>query len=69
MSPEAPETATFTPGLCQQAAGRFSRDAAGRRLRSPASATGLRAALPLAPAPFLFGLSFGVLADAAGIGA
>jgi predicted branched-subunit amino acid permease len=29
---------------------------------------GVRAALPLAPAPFLFGLSFGVLADAAGIG-
>jgi 4-azaleucine resistance transporter AzlC len=28
----------------------------------------VRAALPLAPAPFLFGLSFGVLADAAGIG-
>jgi branched chain amino acid efflux pump len=30
---------------------------------------GVRAALPLAPAPFLFGLSFGVLAEAAGIGA
>ena len=30
---------------------------------------GARAALPLAPAPFVFGLSFGVLADAAGIGA
>jgi 4-azaleucine resistance transporter AzlC len=29
---------------------------------------GVRAALPLAPAPFLFGLSFGVLADAAGMG-
>ncbi|MGH3110125.1 MAG: AzlC family ABC transporter permease [Gaiellaceae bacterium] len=29
---------------------------------------GARAALPLAPAPFLFGLSFGVLADAAGMG-
>jgi predicted branched-subunit amino acid permease len=29
----------------------------------------MRAALPLAPAPFLFGLAFGVLADAAGIGA
>jgi predicted branched-subunit amino acid permease len=29
----------------------------------------VRAALPLAPAPFVFGLSFGVLADAAGIGA
>jgi 4-azaleucine resistance transporter AzlC len=29
----------------------------------------MRAALPLAPAPFLFGLSFGVLADAAGMGA
>jgi 4-azaleucine resistance transporter AzlC len=30
---------------------------------------GVRAALPLAPGPFVFGLSFGVLADAAGIGA
>lgn len=30
---------------------------------------GVRAALPLAPGPFLFGLSFGVLADAAGMGA
>lgn len=28
----------------------------------------MRAALPLAPAPFLFGLSFGVLAKTAGIG-
>jgi 4-azaleucine resistance transporter AzlC len=28
----------------------------------------VRAALPLAPAPFVFGLSFGVLADTAGIG-
>ena len=30
---------------------------------------GVRAALPLAPSPILFGLSFGVLAQAAGIGA
>jgi 4-azaleucine resistance transporter AzlC len=30
---------------------------------------GVRAALPLAPGPFVFGFSFGVLADAAGIGA
>ena len=30
---------------------------------------GVRAALPLAPGPFVFALSFGVLADAAGIGA
>jgi predicted branched-subunit amino acid permease len=29
---------------------------------------GVRTALPLAPAPFVFGLSFGVVADAAGIG-
>jgi 4-azaleucine resistance transporter AzlC len=28
----------------------------------------MRAALPLAPAPFVFGLSFGVLADSAGMG-
>lgn len=30
---------------------------------------GVRAALPLAPGPLIFGLSFGVLADAAGMGA
>lgn len=30
---------------------------------------GMRAALPLAPSPLLFGLSYGVLADAAGFGA
>jgi 4-azaleucine resistance transporter AzlC len=30
---------------------------------------GIRAALPLAPGPFVFGLSFGVLAEAAGMGA
>jgi predicted branched-subunit amino acid permease len=30
---------------------------------------GMRAALPLAPAPFLFGLTFGVLADTADMGA
>jgi branched chain amino acid efflux pump len=29
----------------------------------------MRAALPLAPGPFVFGLSFGVLAEAAGMGA
>lgn len=41
--------------------------------REPRSAPrvrdGVRAALPLAPGPLLFGLSFGVLADAAGMGA
>jgi predicted branched-subunit amino acid permease len=36
---------------------------------APRIRDGVRAALPLAPAPFVFGLSFGVLADAAGIGA
>lgn len=35
---------------------------------APRFRDGVRAALPLAPAPFLFGLSFGVLADAAGFG-
>ena len=30
---------------------------------------GMRAALPLAPSPILFGLSYGVLADATGFGA
>jgi 4-azaleucine resistance transporter AzlC len=35
-----------------------------RRIRD-----GVRAALPLAPSPILFGLSFGVLADATGFGA
>jgi 4-azaleucine resistance transporter AzlC len=37
--------------------------------RSPRVRDGVRAALPLAAGPLLFGLSFGVLADAAGIGA
>jgi 4-azaleucine resistance transporter AzlC len=35
---------------------------------APRVRDGARAALPLAPAPFLFGLTFGVLADAAGMG-
>jgi predicted branched-subunit amino acid permease len=35
---------------------------------APRLRDGVRAALPLAPAPFLFGLSFGVLADAADMG-
>jgi 4-azaleucine resistance transporter AzlC len=35
---------------------------------SPRVRDGVRAALPLAPAPFLFGLSFGILAESAGIG-
>ena len=35
---------------------------------APRLRDGVRAALPLAPAPVLFGLSFGVLADAAGMG-
>lgn len=37
---------------------------AGPRIRD-----GMRAALPLAPSPVLFGLSYGVLADATGFGA
>lgn len=37
---------------------------AGPRIRD-----GVRAALPLAPSPLLFGLSYGVLADATGFGA
>jgi 4-azaleucine resistance transporter AzlC len=36
---------------------------------TPRLRDGVRAALPLAPGPFVFGLSFGVLAEAAGIGA
>lgn len=36
---------------------------------SPRIRDGVRAALPLAPGPFVFGLSFGVLAEAAGMGA
>jgi len=36
---------------------------------APRIRDGVRAALPLAPGPFVFGLSFGVLAEAAGIGA
>ncbi len=37
--------------------------------RNPRVRDGVRAALPLAAGPLLFGLSFGVLADAAGMGA
>ena len=36
---------------------------------APRVRDGVRAALPLAPSPILFGLSFGVLAEAAGVGA
>jgi 4-azaleucine resistance transporter AzlC len=36
---------------------------------APRVRDGVRAALPLAPSPILFGLSYGVLADATGIGA
>ncbi len=36
---------------------------------SPRIRDGVRAAIPLAPSPALFGLSFGVLAEAAGFGA
>jgi 4-azaleucine resistance transporter AzlC len=36
---------------------------------APRIRDGVRAALPLAPSPILFGLSFGVLADATGFGA
>ena len=36
---------------------------------SPRIRDGVRAALPLAPSPLLFGLSYGVLADATGFGA
>jgi 4-azaleucine resistance transporter AzlC len=37
--------------------------------REPRIRDGMRAALPLAPSPILFGLSYGVLADATGFGA
>jgi branched chain amino acid efflux pump len=37
--------------------------------RAPRIRDGMRAALPLAPSPILFGLSYGVLADATGFGA
>jgi 4-azaleucine resistance transporter AzlC len=36
--------------------------------RAPSIRDGIRAALPLAPSPILFGLSFGVLAQTAGMG-
>ena len=36
---------------------------------APRVRDGVRAAIPLAPGPFVFGLSFGVLAEAAGMGA
>ena len=35
---------------------------------APRIRDGIRAALPLAPSPILFGLSYGVLADASGFG-
>ncbi|MGH3134955.1 MAG: AzlC family ABC transporter permease [Gaiellaceae bacterium] len=37
--------------------------------RTPRIRDGVRAAIPLAPSPILFGLSFGVLTEAAGFGA
>ena len=40
-----------------------------RNAQEPADRDGVRAALPLAPSPILFGLSYGVLADATGSGA
>ena len=40
-----------------------------RPRREPRVRDGVRAALPLVPGPVLFGLSFGVLAEAAGMGA
>lgn len=42
---------------------------AGEPTASPRIRDGVRAALPLAPSPLLFGLSYGVLADATGFGA
>jgi branched chain amino acid efflux pump len=69
MSPDAPLTATFMPGLWQR---RLLRSP-GDRAVTPASDSaprvrdGVRAALPLAPSPILFGLSFGVLAKTAGM--
>jgi len=41
----------------------------GEPTRTPRIRDGMRAAIPLAPSPALFGLSFGVLAEAAGFGA
>jgi 4-azaleucine resistance transporter AzlC len=38
------------------------------RAAKPRLRDGVRAALPLAPGPFVFGLTYGVLAEAAGIG-
>ena len=40
----------------------------GEPTRTPRIRDGMRAAIPLAPSPALFGLSFGVLAEAAGFG-
>ena len=42
---------------------------AGDPAAAPRFRDGVRAALPLAPSPILFGLSYGVLADATGFGA
>jgi len=41
---------------------------ATQRAEEPRIRDGVRAALPLAPSPILFGLSYGVLADATGFG-
>ena len=75
MNPEAPPTAIFTRRLwqppacsgCQRCASLgFAAWKPGRSRLGSATACAPR--LPLAPSPILFGLSFGVLADASGFG-
>ena len=71
MSPDAPLTTIFTSRFWQPVgARRLSKVARDDRRRAAlrASATACAPALPLAPSPILFGLSYGVLADATGFG-
>jgi 4-azaleucine resistance transporter AzlC len=74
MNPEAPLTTIFTRRLSQPPSRSGGRVRLSRvrivevRAQPPRIRDGVRAGLPLAPSPILFGLSFGVLADASGFG-
>ncbi len=68
MRPEAPLTATFMRRIVS--VGRwYVRVVTSDARPAPRVRDGIRAAIPLAPGPFVFGLSFGVLAEAAGMNA
>jgi len=63
--PDAPEKTIFTAGILA-AARWYGRAMNAEPSPSPRLRDGARVALPLAPGPFFFGLSFGVFAEAAG---